>query len=264
MKVARFVLPALALVALVGTACTPVKQQFGRNILAFSITNGCLPGLPSNEPMNGFRSPSNNFSRQVCGNGVASHAVGSDGVTMQVAKSQPNPGGFPVGQTGSSISFVTGGVNNLGAINTISILKSAGSSNVTVSIVLDANRDGQFLAPPNADGSGGGFGGDAIASFVQPVDNNSGGQRTFLNADLLTVFFAPCNFVNPLAACLKPGPDGGGTTRLSTLKQGFHTTPNGDTIDGGTPAVIAVGIASTQDGLTTVHGVDVNGTQFLP
>jgi len=254
-RLARWALPVLALVGLVGTACTPVKQQFGKNILAFSITNSCLPGLPLNQPTNGFRSPSNNFSRQVCDNGVASHSVGANGVTLQVANGE---GVAPPGQfAGASVGFATGGINSLGALNAIQINLTPGSSVVGISLIIDKNGDGQFLAPPNAQGQGTGFGGDAIAVANRVINGNDGGQYVYLNADTFSVLFEP-NTGAPFFF-FKPGPDGGGATSLANLKAGFHPG-----IDGNTRAVIFVSTFNTTDARATVTGVDVNGTQFLP
>ncbi|MGQ0804222.1 MAG: hypothetical protein ACT4PI_10230 [Actinomycetota bacterium] len=254
-RFARFALPALALVALVATACVPVKE-FGKNLLATTITNGCLPGLPSAEPMNGFRSPSKNFSRAVCAEGVAGHSVGANGVTLQVVNSSGGPNG-----TGSGAGFVTGGLNKLGDINSIKVTTTGGSNNVTVSLVLDKSGDSpNFLCPGGPDGSpGAGFCGDAIASFGQVVGAATGHEYVFLNNDPVNFFSGPCNTPAPPFACFKSAPFGPGIT-LAGLKQG---APPAQGIDGNTQTVISVSMSGL-DAKATVTGVEVNGVQFLP
>lgn len=258
-RFARLALPLIALAVIAGTACTPVKQQLGKNILAYSITNGCLPGLPFNQPANGFRSPEPNFSREVCGNGLALHALTPGGVKLQVIHAVPasTSGANPLAyQSSASVSFVIGGLPLLGEINGIEIGVS-GSHPVGVALVLDKNGDGKFLGEPGATTPG--FNGDAIAAF--DVKTSSANPVLLLdNTRTLTVLQEPCpGFPTPC------GPPTNHT--LANLKAGEKAG-----IDGNTRLVISVSMALNAavpgpaeiDGAATVNSFKLNGIEMLP
>lgn len=256
-RFARWALPLIALVAIVGTACTPVKQQFGKNILATTITNGCLPSLGDGQNASSSqRSPSNNFSREVCSGGAAGHSVGANGVTLQWV----NVTGDPTVATGSGAGFVTGGLNQLGAIDSIKVTATGGSAPINVTIVLDKNKDGQFLCPA---GSAEALCGDAVAVFVAQASAANGHEFVYNNQDALNiVFFEPSTGAPFFFA--KGGTAIGQPVNLAQLKQGQLAG-----IDGFTPAVLSFSAggstAATQpDGKATVTGVEVNGAQYLP
>lgn len=272
MKIFRFALPLLAVVAVgVGAACTPVKQQFGKNILAYTTTNGCESGLPYAEPANSLRSPQANFARAVCTRGLAAHSVSGAGVTLQIVDAAA--GGTGAGtstQGGGSAAFVIGGLPLLGEINSIKVEVAGGSAAVGIGLGVDKNADGQFFGPPNSTG----FQGDAAVQFTDKTA--AGGQIILDNNRNVIVFSAPCA-VPAAGGCFKPGPGPGGTQTLAQLKQGVSAG-----IDGNSRVVISVslstigangvlcpvgmglGCPATADAKATVTSFQLNGVEMLP
>lgn len=266
MKIVRLALPLLAVVAIgVGAACTPVKQQLGKNILAYTIGNGCLPTLSDglfvgdSDKSNSTRVGANE-SREVCTGGFAGNQVGPQGVTLQVV----NDGiGDSNGLTGSSAGFVTGGLNQLGQIGSMKVSTLGGSNNVSVTLVMDKNKDGQFLCPA---GSATALCGDAIAVFRNGPNAGNGHEYVFNDMDLLGVTGLPDGlFTEPCAA----GPPGcyriiGGGLTFGELKKGKVAGIGGDTPTVLSFSASATPATGTADVKATVTQVQVNGMNFLP
>lgn len=152
-SVVRLALPVVTLLALLATACMPLKPRAvpGRSIAYYFVEDFLLPS-----PTDSFRSTTP-FTQSVNGGaGAASQTLNSDGTVML---SLSNAGGCPCG--GAFTGFYTP-LFRLGDLVNARVRLAPGSSPVELNLVIDQSGDGQW-GQWDSNGQSTGFVGDETA-----------------------------------------------------------------------------------------------------
>jgi len=231
--IVRLAVPVIALLALLATACTPVKPRVvpGRSIAYYFVEDFLLP--PDTDS---FRSTTP-FTQSVNGGaGAASQTLNSDGTVMLNISNAG--GGCLCG--GAFTGFYTP-LFPLGDLTNVRVRLAPGSSPVEVDLVIDQSGDGQW-GQWDSSGQSTGFVGDETA--IGPL--TAGGYVEINDSRLFDLDQA------------------GGTFTLGELKAGVASGIDANTRVGLLVFAFGDNLFLADDANTVVTSLTLNGVDILP